>query len=95
MLLQPAVGVAEGGFWIVDRVRALPHDCTFGEQVCPGQCKEPVLFKHLGRNHGRFLWHGAGSDASEHPNQEHAGGAYYHTMCLREREREKREGGSL
>ena len=56
-----------------------------------GRCKEPVLFKHLGRNHGRFLWHGAGSDASEHPNQEHAGGAYYHTMCLRERERRERE----
>jgi len=59
-----------------------------------GRCKEPVLFKHLGRKSGR-VWHGAGSDASEHPNQEHAGGPYYHTMCLREREREKREGGSL
>ena len=59
-----------------------------------GRCKEPVLFKHLGRKSGR-VWHGAGSDASEHPNQEHAGGPYYHTVCLREREREKREGGSL
>jgi len=58
--------------------RGVPH---------PGRCKEPILFKHLGRLKHR---HGAGSDAGEHPNQEHAGGAYYHTMCLREREREER-----